>query len=498
MAFCGKCGANIGDNASCEKCDAKKEKRKFCGKCGKIIVGDACPCTTSNQNENDNDCSSTTKSQTNSSVYEKNSAVAVEEKIDTTKKLTVKKLNKKSIIGISLVAVLVAIYLGVANYLSNPMRTVNSFKEAVTKGDSAALINLLENSSEGETEQKLVKEDAIPTIEYYKSKPQAFDTLIKNLTNSATTFKNGKFDKNIKYIEEDKFFLMKTSDTLGIKKYKIAFTPQYININSEMEGATISVNKKDCGKIEEGKLSVGPLLPASYEVSGKYSGTFELADTKTINFMDENYVSNELSLFEDAYHIDIYSNNPNYKLFVNGKEFKAITEGTTSIGPLSGDVEIYGVVTEGDTELKTRPETVDKYTGSVSLKFESMDDLKKNFEDTLDNLVLSYVESFASAVNSNNFDYISEYLEPGSTIYTKQRDVIKSIYDQGIREKFLSAEVKSYIFDKKTNIGEVEVSELYDITYEDDSIKTKSFINKYKFKYNHEKGEMLLTELIEK
>lgn len=481
MSFCGKCGSKIEEGEGCLNC--KQSKRNFCGDCGKeIINGSICDCKVIKK----------------TSIKE--SAINFKEKI-----------GMKGIIGASIIVIAGVSYIGLNNYFSNPNKILEKFTTAINENNP----ELLSKVVTGDEELQINAENLKGLTDYLHKDKEEFKEISGVINAKIKQIeileKSGKISIDRLVSADNKENLGDVLNLVQGKKkfglfetYTLKIKPTYITVKSKFQDTKVIVNGQDQGiidvksKITDGyEKKLGPFVPGELVVEAVSATNEKIKDKQEINLISGG--NTEVGLLQNAYEVKVTSNKVGAEVFINDKSYGKITEEEVvsgkEIGPLFGKSEIYGKIKEGDKEQNTQVKTTSE-EGSINLEFVDLEEVKKEFERSLKTTLENYAEGFASAVNYNNFSYIDSYLEPGSSIYTQQRTVIESIYEQGIREDFLKLEIVNYEYDEEKMVGTVETSEIYDIINTNGDIKTKTIPNKYKFKYDEESNAIKLTDYI--
>lgn len=258
-----------------------------------------------------------------------------------------------SVIGSILLLAIVFTVVG-KTYLSNPSTIIKSFEKAIVNGDTDKLLNIV--SSE---EITVTKENISSMMNYLKENSTTeLQSLISTMKVQADSFK--KDDIEDSYFNDNIIFLKRVPGKLGSKSYKIGLRSSNIILTVPVEGAKIFINDEEFTEDLIGTNEIGPFLPGIYEITAKYDGLSPLNDKVSVNLIKDSLFGNSVSVFSESYNLNVKSNKIGYNLFINGKDFGKIDDLSTKIGPLTGDSEIYGVLKDGETEIKTEVQKITK------------------------------------------------------------------------------------------------------------------------------------------
>lgn len=98
-----------------------------------------------------------------------------------------------------------------------------------------------------------------------------------------------------------------------------------------------------------------------------------------------------------------------------------------------------------------------------------------NITDTANKLIFNYDNSWADAVNTNNFSLVEPYLLKDSSLYNAQKSVLKNITAQGIREQLVDFSVIGFSLTSDSNVYKVYVYEEFNIISKDGQSKKTGF-----------------------
>lgn len=109
-------------------------------------------------------------------------------------------------------------------------------------------------------------------------------------------------------------------------------------------------------------------------------------------------------------------------------------------------------------------------------------------------LIRDYQEKLVEAINTNNFAVVEPLLEPGSSLYNDQKELVANLNKHNIKEHFISSEIYGYYEEEKDHY-KVEVTENIQIDYPDRGAR----LNDYQWFYTvvQVKGKLQLNRIAE-
>lgn len=424
---------------------------KYCNKCGELIEN--CKCS-------------------------KTKDVTINKKINNNKTNKCnKKRNKLPYIILPLITILLLAvgFFFIKSKVMSRTDVLNTFTEAISSKNADALQKVLYSE---DSRLPINKDNCTILLEYFESNPSELNTINKILLKE-----DNSSEIPLSLEEVGKEFLL-------FPKYRICVQPVYINVKTNFPKINVKIKDKNYTDFDK-TSEIGPLMPGRYEL---------IADTNTKYLKTKEELSvnlfrepkSEITLFSDLKRINITSDKPDAKVYVDNIDTKLTVKDCRDFGPISSDCQIVGVIKEGDKTLITEPSSA--YTDEVYLDFRNVQLMEDNFKERLFSFLESYCQDFAYSVNYNQFSYVSDYLEYGSQIYKEQEKSIPSIHNQDIRERFDSIELLDYTYDKSKNEGTITTKEIYGITIGVNPTKVETFKNKYNFKVDIN-GEFKLTKI---
>ncbi|WP_054950902.1 TcaA 3rd/4th domain-containing protein [Numidum massiliense] len=254
-----------------------------------------------------------------------------------------KKPMNKAIIWIAAsVIVLIGVGFGLFKYgetLAAPANVVDEFEAAVKSKDAKALVGILES---GDEKLKLSEKSLANFIKFLQKDKDAFDELLEHLQRQANHFDPKKDDFPAEEENEHASInLKKSGKKWGVyDDYQLIVTPASLNVSSNLDNSDIFVNGKKAGKIKsrDKTLTVGPLLPGSYEIKAVVDGKLAKTEAKEkVTLFQMDRAKEEAKLSFDADFVTLRSEYADAEVYVNGKETDMTVKDAVDVGPLPLD-----------------------------------------------------------------------------------------------------------------------------------------------------------------
>lgn len=465
MKFCYKCGASI------------TEGTKFCPKCGLKLDTEL-----DDNKDNTSDTSNTDSedsSDTNNSIELKNNSFI---------------FNHKIIISVIVACVIIgtAIFIFIGNILSDPTNVITSFESAVNKNDTSSLSKILYCSDE---RVNLDANSIKPLLQDFNTTPSELSDIINTLSSQALAIKSGHTPSetnNIYIINEGKTLLF-------FPKYKIAVTPTYLTITSDVKGVNVAVNGKKAITLDSNNSSeqLGPYIPGMYNVIGNVNGDFgNMHNQVKVDTLKSNKKINNVDILEGTYLLVSSTYNTN-EIYVNGKDIGKSASNGDTIGPIQVGATVYATTNYDGKQIKSSYSTISSHNKTIDFDYTSEQDSVQRQQTDISDMISNYCSALTGAINSKDASSLTAYLYPGSDFYTQQTSNIQS-YPSGFYEQYDSSVVNSYTMDPDGESGTVNTTEVYDINEDNNDsnsqTKTETYDNVYKFKYNTSTQSFQLSE----
>lgn len=384
---------------------------------------------------------------------------------------------------------LVIIVIGAYLFLSEqykPNKVIDKFETAVKKKDTKDLTKLM---NDGQTEI-LVKADDVEGYISYLTKENEFSDLVKQLQKQSSQIKGDQKLYPIKDQYGNELFILqkKAKKKWGIfDQYVIKFIPIDVKVSSNFPNTKVSIKGKKAKTIqsEDDVVDLGKTFPGTFQIEaesvGKYS-TFKAKEKVDFSEASDNVLEHQIN-FEGDY-ISVYSNYSDAEIFINDKDIGMSVGDSEEIGPIAtdGSVKIYAKRNFPTGSKKSQIITVTS-NDDINLTFdESPTEKVEDPQTALTDFMRSYLSDSVSAINSNDFSYVSDKLDPDGPAYKESKDYAKYLYEKGITEESLNVEVTDYkILDATT--FEVSTYEEYNIySPKKDEDKFRAYKSIYKIK----------------
>ena len=474
---------------------------KFCSKCGKESQGNELFCRFCGNalrkeptNETTRvDTMETSNEATRESVHKvmhgtmNETASGEESNLATPQQIQTSKFNlsKKSKIVVALIAILIIAIvsiLQVGNSLADPKKVVARFEKSVATENATDLVSLLYCN---DTRLVVDSNSISPLLAYFKSNPSYFNEVVSNLNHDALS------PKDISN------FSTESSNTLTLanigKKYfifpsyKINIKPSFVDITTAVKDVTFSMNNAEIGKSDTDKFTkeFGPYIPGNYSILANYTGKYvTLSQPYPVDLVAPDKGIAKLSVFNDMSYLNISSEYPDAKIFLNGKDVNVKVKDSKGFGPVDNSSKIYGTYVKDGQTLRSEEATVSGSGADIYLSFENSNYALVNVKEQLTDLLDYYTQYFTYAVNTNNISLINPYVPSGSSLYKAHLSYIPKTYLAGIQEDIVSADITSYNISDDGKSGKITTSEVYTIYAKDGTYSNKSFSYSYEFQFN--------------
>ena len=450
----------------------------FCTKCGNEVNVEQTFCTVCG---NDLKHESTNKPQPT-------------EKINSTDEYTTSnvKLSKKSKIIIAVFTVIIIAIIAIAqvgNYLSDPLKLEARFQNDIASNNTTDLASILFCN---DTRLTVNSSTIAPLLDYFKNNPSYYDEVIQNLNSDAL---HPKDIRTLKVASSNTLTLTNVGKKFFFfPNYKINIKPSFVNITTTVKDVTFSINKVQIGKSDTDKSTkeFGPYIPGTYSILADYKGKYvTLSKPYSVNLLTNITGITDLSVFEDMTYLNITSDYPDAKIFVNAKDTNVKVKDATNFGPVNASSKIYATNIIDGKKLRSEDYSVASGMADLNISFQDAINAQNNaqaqlyqVQTQLKDLLYNYAYSLAQAINTNNFPLVDYYLTYGSELYKQQQKSIPISYATGDQESFISANILAYNISDDLQSGSITTSETYNFITKDGASSDKTFNHEYKFQYN--------------
>lgn len=460
----------------CINCGEKYEVgQKFCKSCGQIVEKSSNSQKVSNKASNDSsDLSSLNQPTPNAS-----------ESSYRVKKKPISKKKKVTTISLVVIAILV---FGVHTYLQNlysPQNQIATFEEIINEQNVEEARKLIdfshfdtEYSDQDITEYlAFLEEHKVLILEDL----QDYDP--DNMDQGQVMDQNG--NEIVTMVKGDK--------KLGIYQvYVFKAIPFEIRVDSNLNGVDIALRENTETKGED-ILILSSVLPGSLEMNATFTGEYtNLEQNTTVSFLDAT--NNSLDVYMDlaAKYVQVFSNDGNGVLFVNGKSMGESIGGMFELGPVpvDGSIVLHAEYQSDNGLIKTNEVKV-MSTEDAYLEFNEQDLYPQEQVATtntnsvsIEDFMNQYVNMSVSAINEREFSLVESFHHEDGLSYNESKEYIDYIESIGITEDMISVEVLDY--EQEGQFFYVYTEEVYDIHYGDGTTSRKKFASTYKIGINEE------------
>ncbi|MFD4703716.1 hypothetical protein ACFWM3_02500 [Gottfriedia sp. NPDC058432] len=379
------------------------------------------------------------------------------------------------------------------NYLNSPKRLVKIFDKAVSDNNFKEVTHMLQK---GGTGASLDEESVIAFMDYLNSYDvlDNLDDMIQNnkVVNSKLIDSRGNYVLSIK----------KGSKFLGIyQTYLISAQPFELTISSPIDDIDLKLNNHITHlKTDEYETTYHKILPGKYTLAVSYKGVYsDVKDAVDIDFSSatKNKLSQELTF--NVSYVQIYSNEPDAELFVNGKDTGEKVSDLDRFGPflLNGKTVVHAEIEKDGELLKTDDIPV---TGKyVDLMFdtpvEKQDDTgqKDGFFAGLKRFFDKYLPSPKPSSDLEEKQLINGLFNQNGQAFLQSKEYQDKIKKKDTTQKLTSFSMKNSKQDDSGMI--ITTNETYEITEKNGKTKVKSFEITYHF--SRENDELKMDRIVE-
>ncbi|MEH6937404.1 hypothetical protein V7056_05995 [Bacillus sp. JJ664] len=390
-------------------------------------------------------------------------------------------LNKKKWM-ISIAAFIIILISGhlIVKSMFTPERMVKSFEKAVSEHNYKEVSHVLE---EGGTRATLNEESVKAFMEYMNSSEliNQVDDLVKDgaIQNAQLVDRHGNHVLTI--AKGNKFLGIYQTYTIRAEPFELTVTSPIDELELQLNNETTRLNK------DEYEKSYQKILPGKYSLSAIYQGEYsEVEETVDLDFSKATKNKLEQELTFNVSYVQVYSNEPDAKLFVNGKDTgKKISE-VEKFGPflLNGqtivhaEIEVNGEVIKTD-EVPINGKYIDLLFNTPTQNEEKTEEDGGFFAGIKDFFDRYLPETKPSTNNLEEKQFIDGLFNQNGQAFLESEEYQKKIKKKNTTQKLVSFAMKN---SKQDDSGMVIVTnETYEITDKKGKTKTKSFEITYHF-----------------
>ena len=341
--------------------------------------------------------------------------------------------NKRSKILTTIIASIAILFLGtyfvMDKYIFNPESVADKFVAALNEKDVPKIQSLMK---EDELKSNTSKEEIKTFLEYLDNNPKMLSNISSHVKEEAISISKGNSNlaEGFEYIDEETLGTINKDGKkwLLFDRYAISFIPMYLEVHlpEEMdEKVELFVNDQKEKSKKNDVVNIGPLLPGNHDVKAVVDGKYgKVVQEQKIDFSEAGTEASIDIDFQHNNYVDIYSDNFDAKVYVNGKDTKQKIEDfeKTGIGPLpkDGSVEVYAEKKFSSGKQKTDVITIDEDTDDVALYFDYFDyeemhdvyDIHEEYEldeeEDIENIIYSHYDGISNQNYSAAYDYFSD------------------------------------------------------------------------------------------
>ncbi|MCQ6277100.1 hypothetical protein JMM81_19685 [Bacillus sp. V3B] len=250
-----------------------------------------------------------------------------------------KPMSKKNQVILISIAIVAALGFGGHKFLESmysPQKTVEKFEAVVEEQDVEKAKEVIAFSDfPEEVEDKEIKN----YLAFLKGNQAE---VVAGLKDSASAYEKDTLSVSLVVDRNDNEMvkLVQADKKLGLyQEYKIEAVPFEVKVDSNLERVEIDfMGKKE--KLKD-RLTLTPVLPGTYELKGSFNGEYaKLTETTELDFLNADGNTLDVFLEFEGQYVDIYSNEENSTLFVNGESTGMKVGDFIELGPLPMDGSI--------------------------------------------------------------------------------------------------------------------------------------------------------------
>ncbi|PGS52633.1 hypothetical protein [Bacillus sp. AFS041924] len=412
--------------------------------------------------------------------------------IRTMRKNRIPNLNRKWLFFLVPIIAIIITHLTLS-YLNSPQRLVKTFEKNVSDNNYKEVTRMLQK---GGTQASLDEESVIAFMDYMNSTEllDEVDEMVQDrkVINSQLIDGRGNHIITIK----------KSSKFLGIyQTYLISAEPFELKITSPIDDVELKlINQVTHLKSEEYEKTYHKILPGKYTLGVSYKGAYsDVEDSVNIDFSaaSKNKLSQELTF--NVSYVQIYSNEPEAELFVNGKDTGRKISELDRFGPflLNGQTVIHAEIEKNGELFKTDGIPV---TGKyIDLMFDSpientdQTDDKDGFFAGLKRFFDKYLPSPKPSSDLEETQLINGLFNQNGEAFLDSKEYQDKIKKKNTTQKLVSFAMKNSKQDDSGMI--ITTNEKYEITDKKGKTKMKSFEITYHF--SRENDELKMDRIVE-
>lgn len=388
--------------------------------------------------------------------------------------------NKKWVIITSSILIVIFITHLIVKSLFTPERIVKSFEKAVSEHNFKEVTHILEK---GGTQDTLDEESVKSFMEYMNSSDLIEE--VDEIVNKNTIITNQLIDKKGNHV----LTINKGSKFLGLyQTYTIRAEPFELKVTSPIDELVLKLNK-DVTHLnkDEYEKSYKKILPGKYTLSAMYKGEFsDIEETIDLDFSTASNNKLDYELTFDASYVEIYSNEPDANLFVNGKDTGEKISEIKKFGPfpLNGQTIVHAEIEKNGEIVKTEEVPINgKYIDLIfDTPAQSTEPTTGNdggFFAGLKGFLDKYLPNSEPSTELEEKQLIDGLFNQNGQAFLESKEYQNKIKKDNTTQKLVSFSMKN---SKQDDSGmQIVTNETYEITDKKGKTKTKSFEITYHF-----------------
>lgn len=418
MEYCSNCGAENLD-----------ETHLFCKKCGQ-------PLKKSTSDETTSDETTATPLMANNTVDDEK-LKATENEMPPTLLATSSKKKKWGIISVAIIAVLLLIGHFTMKTIVNPKKVIAAMDSDFQKENASAFLKNF-------TFDNNTKTDAKGFYTYIES--QSWSDIRTQLLANAESLQNGDLIDPITDYDDNKIIKLVREPVLGGLYHKISFqlVPTHVEVSTDYSNIQLTA-ENDTTDLKAGNSTfIGEFLPGKYKWSAilkseygqiPFDGTMKIGDA-----MENNNETYDLEV-KPAY-TEIYSNNDDATLYINGKSTNKSIYDLEEIGPLplDGSVTVQAKVKDGAQTYETQKVKVKSTEIALNFKYisdqqslaeraEQLEELADDHYYSLESFYQDYRSAYESDVNNHIYNATENYVVTDTALDTEYKGYFDKFVD---------------------------------------------------------------------
>lgn len=288
--------------------------------------------------------------------------------------LVVKKMSSGTKVGITLLALLVIVIVGLYLYGSSYYKQAAQVDRMITIVQERDGEKLAEIVTADDPSVIVTRESLMPLFSYIKENPSYVHELKEQLRIGEKQG-NGIERADFSFTKDGKYFFI-------FDRYKLKAKTYYTTLLTNEKGTSLKMNGKEIDKTDDKKFEkqYGPFLPGTQVFQAEYKNDYvKLSREEKVVLMKQGQNNVTIDLALQGQHITVQTNAPGATLYVNQKPVTALAGEEIKWGPVAtdGSATIYLERNGENGRETTKVETVTALS-SYTLPFQ-----KKSAEKTV-------------------------------------------------------------------------------------------------------------------